>query len=214
VTISQLSTANKCEFRIRAENIFGQSIPCQSVSIHTDPAKGINDRILQGKSIRSECKRSRSVEPTSTVTRRKLIDDKSIQEVPSFSFPLRDRLIQEGHGVKLIACVDGVPQPKIQWLKDGEALINSEKYMKADSFGVCSLEISCCQLNDTGKYVCKATNIKGSTETTCHITVEISSSKFTTFAHVAQTQPASSARRIYKMFPIQYLRKPRKSIAW
>jgi len=61
--------------------------------------------------------------------------------------------------------------PQIQWLKDGEKLTNNEKYMIADSFGVCSLEICCCRLKDTGKYACKATNVKGSIETSCHITV-------------------------------------------
>lgn len=43
------------------------------------------------------------------------------------------------------------------------------------------------------------------------IYIEISSPKFTTFAYMAQTQPALSSRRIYKMPPMQYLRKPRKS---
>jgi len=56
------------------------------------------------------------------IFRRKLVDDKrKTQEVsesiPSFSFPLRDRNIQEGNGVKLIACVDGLPQPKVIILK-------------------------------------------------------------------------------------------------
>jgi len=33
--------------------------------------------------------------------------------VPSFSFPLRDRFIQDGIGVKLIACVEAKPPPKV-----------------------------------------------------------------------------------------------------
>ncbi len=35
------------------------------------------------------------------------------EKAPYFSFPLRDRIIQEGIGVKLIACVDGLPHPKV-----------------------------------------------------------------------------------------------------
>ena len=32
---------------------------------------------------------------------------------PSFTFPLRNRLIQQGVGVKLIACVTARPVPKV-----------------------------------------------------------------------------------------------------
>ena len=34
-------------------------------------------------------------------------------KVPFFSFPLRDRFIQEGVGVKLITSVDAKPPPKV-----------------------------------------------------------------------------------------------------
>lgn len=52
------------------------------------------------------------------VCRRKLLNEKRNTEevpetIPLFSFPLRDRVIQEGIGVKLIACVDGLPHPKV-----------------------------------------------------------------------------------------------------
>jgi len=33
---------------------------------------------------------------------------------PSFTFPLRNRFIQQGVGVKLIACVNGRPIPKVR----------------------------------------------------------------------------------------------------
>lgn len=59
----------------------------------------------------------------------------------------------------------------MQWLKDGKALVNGENYIITNSFGVCSLEISCCRVKDTGKYICRATNTKGTAETSCHITV-------------------------------------------
>lgn len=59
----------------------------------------------------------------------------------------------------------------MQWLKDDKSLVNGENYIITDSFGVCSLEITCCRVKDSGKYSCRATNSKGTAETSCHIKV-------------------------------------------
>jgi len=47
---------------------------------------------------------------------------------PSFTFPLRNRLIQQGIGVKLIACVSARPTPKVCFkgiFKENLQLLNS-----------------------------------------------------------------------------------------
>jgi len=37
-----------------------------------------------------------------------------VDHSPAFTFPLRDRFIQQGVGVKLIACVSARPMPKVE----------------------------------------------------------------------------------------------------
>ena len=90
---------------------------------------------------------------------------------PTFTFPLRDRFIQEGVGVKLITSVKGKPPPKVTWYKEGTQLKPGSKYDLVLSLGICSLEISACEMEDAGRYTCKAENDKGEEETSCKVTV-------------------------------------------
>ncbi|CAF0741448.1 unnamed protein product, partial [Didymodactylos carnosus] len=90
---------------------------------------------------------------------------------PVFTFLLRPRLIQEGINCKLLCCVSGKPTPK--WFKDRTQLSETDShYITATVHGVCTLEISSCELADTGMFRCYATNPLGSDETSCFVHIE------------------------------------------
>ncbi|XP_067930808.1 twitchin-like [Watersipora subatra] len=92
---------------------------------------------------------------------------------PFFSFPLRERYIQEKGTFKLTATIDAdvLPVPQIQWLKDGKDISASGKYSISYSSGRCSLEVSEAHLSDAGKYTCIATNKLGEAECSCQVHV-------------------------------------------
>jgi hypothetical protein len=116
--------------------------------------------------------RARSVEPTSNSNAVLYPgSEELVDHSPLFTFPLRNRLIQEGVGVKLIACVTARPTPKITWYKDNRNITNDDRYSLSYVVGVCSLEIASCTTADAGKYTCTASNVLGKAETTCRVLV-------------------------------------------
>lgn len=129
-------------------------------------------------------RRAMSVQPLApNLTRKKLLDDsfdeyrEPADRAPRFTFPLRNRHLVEGVGVKLICTVDCKPPPKIEWYKDGNLLKSSSCYEINYSLGVSSLEIGMCSTSDAGRYTCIAKNEKGSEQTECRVTVTSSSSR-------------------------------------
>ena len=60
---------------------------------------------------------------------------------------------------------------QVTWYKDNREVTNDSKYSTSLSFGVCSLEIVSCSVDDAGKYMCVATNSSGKSETSCRIIV-------------------------------------------
>jgi len=125
----------------------------------------------------AQYRRAVSVEPIQRSWRRK-IKDYEFEEYkapgdkkPEFVFPLRNRFIQEGDGVKLLASVEGKPKPHVQWFKDGKELRPSTHYDIHHSLGICSLEIISCEPGDAGRYSCLASNSIGEEETSCKVDI-------------------------------------------
>lgn len=60
----------------------------------------------------------------------------------------------------------GIPHPKIEWFKDSVAISRDDtKYQIFDhTDGLCELIVNEPNQEDSGKYVCKATNRAGTTE--------------------------------------------------
>lgn len=93
------------------------------------------------------------------------------QGPPTFSFPLRPRLIQKNHSCKLLCTVTSNPPPKIEWFKDGE-LVDLHRVQTMYKSGVASLEIFNTRLDDAGMYKCLASNEFGQTECSAPLSVE------------------------------------------
>ncbi|KAK2180733.1 hypothetical protein NP493_429g01145 [Ridgeia piscesae] len=161
--ICRIKMEDKGEYVVKAENSYGSRE--EHVFLKVEQAKALPPR------------RSMSVD-YQAAPRRKLFESEfegykePSDKAPSFVFPLRDRFIQEGIGVKLICSVEGKPTPKITWTKDGKELRMGGRYTVTYSLGICSLEIQTCEMADAGRYVCIAENSKGSLETSSKITID------------------------------------------
>ncbi|CAF2085028.1 unnamed protein product [Rotaria magnacalcarata] len=132
---------------------------------------------------------------------------------PVFSFMLRPRLIQEGIGCKLICCINGKPQPKVQWFKDRTQLSdNDTHYLTSYVHGVCTLEITACETSDTGMFRCSATNPLGSDETSCLLHVE--EQRRTRRAHSARPGDEDTSRGASRAHSPSPIRASGKDASW
>ncbi|VDK72603.1 unnamed protein product [Litomosoides sigmodontis] len=82
------------------------------------------------------------------------------------------------------------PNMRIQWLKDGIPLLNSNRFHHTSDFGFIGLDISYTVPEDAGAYIVVATNEQGQDQAEGQLSVEIRS------AIVGDTQHASSWQKI------------------
>ncbi|XP_058124576.1 obscurin [Anopheles ziemanni] len=86
---------------------------------------------------------------------------------PSFMKKINDLTLLEGMKAKFTVCVDGLPMPTVEWIRDGRRLVPSEKYrIEAEKNGLARLIVDDVQEEDLGRYSCKAVNNLG--EAICH----------------------------------------------
>ncbi|XP_050302710.1 titin-like isoform X2 [Anthonomus grandis grandis] len=116
------------------------------------------------------------IHTTETHTKELFIKEKSPiveepHELPVFTTPLSDVVVQEGSKVSFICQVTGHPNPNITWFKSGVPIQHNPDYNTAYDNGNCSLTIEETFAEDSAKYTCKATNAAGTAETSAVLTV-------------------------------------------
>ncbi|VDP08349.1 unnamed protein product [Soboliphyme baturini] len=96
-------------------------------------------------------------------------------EMPRFVSPLISTIsdIKEGDTVHLECRVTPVDDPHlvIQWYFNGKPLKTAHRFKTTFDFGFVSLDILYAYPEDSGTYVCKASNEKGEAETSCSVTI-------------------------------------------
>ncbi|XP_067120871.1 titin [Centruroides vittatus] len=100
----------------------------------------------------------------------------SVQK-PVFIKPLRNlENLQEGGFAHFEAQITPVNDPtmKIEWLFNGQPLTAGSRISTIFSFGYVALNISYLRAEDSGLYVCKATNQKGEAMSTASLKVKVS----------------------------------------
>ncbi|XP_043939175.1 myomesin-3-like isoform X1 [Protopterus annectens] len=94
----------------------------------------------------------------------------------SFDIPLRPHTVWERMAVKLACVVQGSPLPDAKWYKDGIQIrpsITPGKYRIQNKYGLHSLEIARCDLDDSGEYSITVSNAYG--EATSYANVLVNS---------------------------------------
>lgn len=101
-----------------------------------------------------------------------LLPDDSLMCPPSFLTGLKpEQSIKDGTRLELKVQVKGDPDPQVTWLKDGKPISSNEIMEVKYKNGVASVNINEVFPEDGGKYTCKATNTKGSVETSSKVTI-------------------------------------------
>merc|ERR1719195_1914789 len=91
---------------------------------------------------------------------------------PSFLTGLKpDLSLKDGSRLELKVQVKGDPDPQVSWMKDGKAISSNEIMEVKYKNGTASVIINEVFPEDGGKYTCKATNTKGSVETSSKVII-------------------------------------------
>ncbi|XP_077997326.1 protein Obscurin-like [Glandiceps talaboti] len=138
--VENLLPNTEYEFQVRAENVFGVSEPSQVSEVIVTGAPDDSGR-------RDLLRKHR--EP-------------SIEGVPCFIGTPEEVYVQAGNKATLQCTVSIEPLPQVSWVRDGQVLVNDERYQHSvNSAGVCSLHIKDVTATDIGEYECVATNEVG-----------------------------------------------------
>ncbi|XP_077574245.1 obscurin-like protein 1a [Stigmatopora nigra] len=88
-------------------------------------------------------------------------------------------VVAEGKHAKFRCSVTGKPKPEIIWKKDGEHLEPGRRHLIfEDREGFYTLKVLYCKVQDTGLYVCAASNALGNTLSAVHLAVKGSHVRF------------------------------------
>ncbi|MCP9264659.1 Immunoglobulin I-set domain protein [Dirofilaria immitis] len=91
---------------------------------------------------------------------------------PRFIRQLHNVTITEGDDAFLDCIIVAVPEPKVVWYKDEEAIKESEHIELQFEGDHCSLKVKNTEMNDAGLYTIKATNLAGEITNFCRLTVQ------------------------------------------
>jgi len=101
-----------------------------------------------------------------------LLPDDSLMVPPSFMTGLQpEHSLKDSSRLELKVQVKGDPDPMVTWTKDGKPIASSEIMEVKYKNSVASVIINEVFPEDGGKYTCKATNSKGSVETSSKVTI-------------------------------------------
>jgi len=91
---------------------------------------------------------------------------------PSFLTGLKPQLeIKDGSRMELTVSVKGDPDPQVTWTKDGKSISSSEIMEVKYKNGKATVLVNEVFPEDAGKYTCRATNSKGSVETSSKVVI-------------------------------------------
>ncbi|RXG68646.1 Titin, partial [Armadillidium vulgare] len=113
---------------------------------------------------------------------RKAAEETVVIEKPNFGRALRnqDKLI-EGQAVHMEATLTPVNDPtmKVEWFFNGVPIPTGHRFRTTYDFGFVALDILYAYPEDSGTYMCRATNAAGQAVTSCNIKIEATDSMMT-----------------------------------
>ena len=166
----------------------------------TGSAKEAAEALLDKKPKQKAYRRSDSTggnRSRSTTKELALPPDDSLMCPPSFLSGLNPNMeIIDGTRLELKVSVKGDPLPQVTWTKDGKDLASNDIIEVKYKNGVALVIVNEIYPEDSGKYTCKATNAKGSVETSSTIKVTPKVSK--AIANGGASSGSQTQPRIYQ----------------
>ncbi|KAM6066105.1 nexilin isoform 5-T10 [Chlamydotis macqueenii] len=99
-------------------------------------------------------------------------DDQARSGAPWFKKPLKNTSVVDGEPVRFTVKITGEPKPEVTWWFEGEMLQDSEDYQYIERGDTYCLYLPETFPEDEGEYMCKAVNNRGTSASTCILTIE------------------------------------------
>lgn len=153
---------DKGVYTCRATNRHGEALAGAVLLVEPVPERGESKMPSSGQ----------SNSPLSPKHRR-LGLSKVTQEPPVDVSKAKKFAVAEGKHAKFRCFVTGKPKPEIVWKKDGVPLEPGRRHLIfEDREGYYTLKVLYCKVQDTGMYVCAASNALGNTLSAVHLSVK------------------------------------------
>ncbi|XP_070156189.1 obscurin isoform X2 [Polyergus mexicanus] len=133
------------------------------------------------------------------------------EEKPTFTNPMRDVSVEEGQPLMLDVSFVGNPIPDVNWTKDGEPIVPSERVTMSCDGKKVGLQIDPCEPKDAGVYGCRLSNPLGDDTTNANAIVRkvYQSPNFTQKFTDLQQLPTYDAK-----FPARVTGIPHPEVTW
>ncbi|XP_068808844.1 nexilin isoform X8 [Struthio camelus] len=99
-------------------------------------------------------------------------EDQARSGAPWFKRPLKNTSVVDGEPVRFTVKITGEPKPEVTWWFEGEMLQDSEDYQYIERGETYCLYLPETFPEDEGEYMCKAVNNRGTSASTCILTIE------------------------------------------
>ncbi|XP_042641251.1 nexilin isoform X5 [Tyto alba] len=99
-------------------------------------------------------------------------DDQARSGAPWFKKSLKNTSVVDGEPVRFTVKITGEPKPEVTWWFEGEMLQDSEDYQYIERGETYCLYLPETFPEDEGEYMCKAVNNRGTSASTCILTIE------------------------------------------
>ncbi|XP_072198995.1 nexilin isoform X10 [Excalfactoria chinensis] len=99
-------------------------------------------------------------------------DDQARSGAPWFKKSLKNTSVVDGEPVRFTVKITGEPKPQVTWWFEGEMLQDSEDYQYIERGETYCLYLPETFPEDEGEYMCKAVNNRGTSASTCILTIE------------------------------------------
>ncbi|XP_018397088.1 PREDICTED: titin [Cyphomyrmex costatus] len=152
-------------YMCKARNTIGEAITTCMISV--DSKQGLYLDTL-------DAQRLQKIRELETVEVKEEIEKEVIYQKPVFLTPLNNLdHLKEGEHAHLECRVEPINDPnlKIEWFVNGVAIKTGHRFRTTHDFGYVALDILYTYPEDSGTYMCKATNLVGEAVNTCTIKV-------------------------------------------
>ena len=164
-TISNVKKEDQARYTLEARNTSGSAATSANLKVKivptVDDTSYVNPDVFQQFELK---KRPNSNQPPENAANARI---KIIE-------PLKDFNLVEGSQVVFSCTIDAYPKPEVNWFKDGQPLMASQRYKTYFDMhlSIATLVIKTSYLSDRGTYKCIASNVAGQDETSANLLVQ------------------------------------------
>ncbi|XP_046465810.1 titin isoform X2 [Neodiprion pinetum] len=152
-------------YMCKARNAVGEAVTTCVISV--DSKQGLFLDTL-------DAQRLQKIRELETVEVKQVAEKEIVHQKPVFITPLNNLdHLKEGEHAHLECRVEPINDPnlKIEWFVNGVAIKTGHRFRTTHDFGYVALDILYTYSEDSGTYMCKATNLAGEAVNTCTIKV-------------------------------------------